>query len=181
MNKKRMSPKAGCPEEAFGWIAGGVMAVKASVPQVRNAVGAVTLFKVHPEVQAIFKLLEQVDSGPWTLALCGHFYDSAVELSSILKTRAVFLGYDDCTGLICYEIFDRGNSVERFKSSDDPSSKAKSESKLLCKMSVNTDGWNVTFESRLKTATKAALADDRRFIDQRFKELGICLPAKSVC
>lgn len=62
-----------------------------------------------------------------------------------------------------------------------PSRKAKSDPKLLCKMSVNIGGTKVQFESRLITTTEKALANDRRFIDRRFKELGICLPAKPVC
>ena len=164
------------------------MAVKASVPQVRKAMDAVTTFKKHPEILEIFELLEQVDSGSWTLALCGFSNEPAIEFSRILKTRAVHLAYDDCSGLTYYEIYDRGNLVERFESCEvfpgvdeetgdaATSGKDKSKSKLLCKMSVNIGGVKVKFESRLKKTTEKSLANDRRFIDQRFKELGICLP-----
>jgi len=187
---KRVKP--GCPAEAFGWIAGGVMAVKASAPEVKKAVEAVMIFKEQPEILEIFELLEQVDSGSWTLALCGLFNEPAMELSRILKTRAVYLAYDDTSGLTYYEIYDQGNSVERFESCEvypgeeeetgdaSPSGTNKSKSNVLCKLSVNRGERKVTFESQLTNTTKKALINDRPFIHQRFKELGICLPAKLV-
>lgn len=190
MNGKKLSPKAGCPEKVFLWIQGGVMAVKSSVTEVQKAIKSASVFRKHPEMLEGFELLEQVNSGAWTLAKCWIFNDPAVELSRILKTEAVKLVYDSCSGTIGYEIYDHGKLVEHFNiceifpgvedEADDNAATAKDRRKLknLCLLSVKTGSDRVTFESQLIKVTAKAITQEKKFIDQRFKKLGICLPSQ---
>jgi hypothetical protein len=190
MSGKKISPKAGCPEKIFGWIPGAVVAVKCGLAEIEKAIKSVSVFREHPEMLEGFELLEQVNSGAWTLATCGIFNETAVELSRILKMEAVKLVYDDCSGTIQYEIYDHGKSVENFNiceifpgvenEADDNAATTKGRRKLknLCQLSVKVGSYQVTFESLLIKSTEKAIAQEKKFIDQRFKELGICLPSK---
>ena len=186
---KRVKP--GCPAEAFGWIPGGVMAIKSPLEKVQQATDI--LFKESPGVLSDFAILKMLNSDPWTLAKCLPFPQLGTEFSRILRTQVVYL---ECISpshpdeFSSYSIYDKGQTIERFEIIENSPELERflqdcdavdfSITKCLCQIVSKTGDHKVTFESRLIETTEQAIAKKIKFIDQRFKELGICLPAKLV-
>lgn len=189
--KKLKQEKAGCPKAAFAWINGGVMAVKSPLEKVQQArLRADKIFKESSGVLNDFSVLKTVKSDPWTLAKCGVFHQLGIDFSRILKTQVVVLSCLNKAkpeNFTSYFIADKGQIIERFEITENSPElerflqdhhatdfcMTKCLSQLVCK----TGSHKVTFESRLIETTEQAIAKKIQFIDQRFKELGICLPA----
>jgi len=136
--------------------------------------------------------LSDIDSGSWTLAKCGLFHQLGIEFSRILKTQVVILSCLSKTkpeNSASYFISDEGEIIERFEIAENSPELEGflqqnhaadfSMTKCLCQIVSKTGGHKVTFESRLIETTKWAVGKKIKFIDQRFKELGICVPAKA--
>jgi hypothetical protein len=173
----------GCSEDAIYGITRGVMAVKAREESVQKALDS---GKVDTEGVDV-DLLGQFDSGEWTLAHCGLLLmEASVDLSRILKTQAVHLFYESTSGSIGYHIYEGGALVEILKTADaefmefmEEGGMGPSVGNPLCNVRIEHDGVVVWLESRLVRATKKALAQGAaKFVNLRFKELGIGVPEK---
>ena len=140
------------------------------------------------------KILANADSGAWTLANCDDAGCCSVAkaISKSMKTQVVFFTYDAVSGFVGYDIYERGDLVEFFEvceafpecSYEDifgrsPSRIAASKQPRRIHF-VSRDGGEdfVTFESTLVDADEKRLSKTYKFLDARFKELGIALPAE---
>lgn len=168
------------------------MAVKSPLEKVQQAKSrADIIFKESSGVLNDFAILKMVNSDPWTLAKCGVFLQLGIEFSRILKTQVVYLSClskSNPDNYSSYFIADKGQTIERFEITENSPELERfvkknhatdfSMTKCLCQIVSKTDSHKMTFESRLIETTEKALAKKIKFIDQRFKELGICLPAR---
>jgi len=188
--------KGGCPAGVFEWIDGGAMAIKAGLEEVKEALASAAVKpKKHSATSETIHVLEHVNSGEWIIANCGIFPlgSPASVISKMLKTQVVHLVYDSNSGFVGYDIYSQGRLVESFEiceafpgcSYEDIFGKApgkiKPSEKNLCKIHIvsRSDGEDfVTFESTLIKSDEKQVAKMQKFIDQRFKDLGIGLPSK---
>lgn len=186
-SRKGMLQKAklGCPQRVFEWMRGGVMAVKAKADDV--------LEKVRTGGGKELEFLYQIDAGGWCLAHLGVFHDIPDGFNSLnqylsveLQAMVVHLWYDDITGIVGYTIHRGGqevecyNQAELFEGVDEPID-GSDGGKVLAWKSGNM---GVSFKSSLVQIKKEDLAlgevagIDVQFINKRFKQLGLGLPAK---
>jgi len=177
---KQVSVSPGCPQGIIYNLTRGVMAVKAKLMTVKEALVSGKVDNDGVEVA----LLTQFDAGEWQLVRCGLLQtQAATDLSRILKTQAMHLYYDDPTGTIGYEIYEEGVIVETLLTICEEDAEfmedecKNSLSDAIVNHKVNHEGTVICFESRLSKVSKKALVQDvEKFIDIRFKELGIGIP-----
>ncbi|MFO1441614.1 MAG: hypothetical protein U1F81_25075 [Verrucomicrobiaceae bacterium] len=152
--KPTRSISAGCPEGAFEWILGGVLAVKASGDTVE---------RLAEKVGLEHEVLPNAKSAPWCLLNgVGVFHktpegfdDIANFMADHFKAMAVHLWCDDTTGITGYTIWDAEKKKETYTTEGDFESNLPNKSKS---------------QKLLKTHKGIG------FIDARFKQLGIQLP-----
>ena len=113
-SKKRavVRVKPGCPAKAFEWITGGLLVVRAKPATVREALSSGKAAPGRSEPPQDVDVIDEVDSGEWTLARCSLIPDQAVWLSEVLKTQAIHLVYEDTSGVMGYQIYVCGKLTE---------------------------------------------------------------------
>lgn len=179
------STPPGCPQEVLGWMNGGLIALECNIGTFQKALKSGFLAKQNIENPAI---RDDIASGKWVIAECGILDAAAQALSKKLKSLAVYLLYDDTSGVIGYEIYDHGVTVERMSITDDELSQyceadGDGDSDTVvdgqkAHLSFVKDGERVSFDSMLIDAKKGAVAKKMDFISKRFADMGICIPAK---
>jgi hypothetical protein len=173
----------GCPEEVLGWMNSGLIAVQCTAKSFQKALESGFLAKKMVQDPAI---RQDIDSGNWVIAECGPLDAAAQSLSKKLKSLAVYFFYDDTSGVVGYIIYDHGVTVERMSITDDELSQyceAEGDGDTVvdgqkAHLSFVKDGERVSFDSMLIDAKKGALAKKMGFINKRFADMGICIPAK---
>lgn len=154
--KSTRSISAGCPEGAFEWILGGVLAVKASGDTVE---------RLAEKVGLEHEVLPNAKSAPWCLLNgVGVFHktpegfdDMANFMADHFKVMAVHLWCDDTSGLKGYTIWDAKKRKESYTTEGD-------------------------FDSSLPDKSKSQKlwqnCGDTGFIDARFKQIGLPIPER---
>lgn len=107
---KRVKP--GCPPKVFAWMTGDLLAVRTNSAAVREILHC---GEATPNQQNLMKdidLIEEIDSGEWTLARRTLIEDPAIGLSGTLKTQTIHLIYDDTSGLMGFRLYDCGKLTE---------------------------------------------------------------------
>jgi hypothetical protein len=161
---------AGCPASVFGWLDGGILAVKADPAIVKTVLDAEGL-----ACDAI-----DLPDGPWSLfngvGFVHHAPAGSGNLAKFMSVRfgtlAIHLFYDATSGVVGYSVFESGVNVENYADMGGFEAADKDP--------------GVHFESRITSAKPEDFpplmdgdeAMDCRFIDQRFKELCISLPGE---
>lgn len=184
-NSRREPTAPGCPVEVLEWMNGGVIALECTTGAYQKALKSGILAKQNIDSPA---LRNDIDSGKWVIAECGLVDYAAQALSKQLKSLAVHLFYDDTSGLVGYEIYNHGVTVERMSITDDELSEyceasGDSDSYAVvdgqkAHLSFVKDSERISFDSMLVDAKKGAVAKKMGFINKRFADLGICIPAK---
>lgn len=154
--KSIRSIPAGCPEGAFEWMRGGILAVKARRDDVE---------RIAEKVGLDHDLLPNGGSGPWCLLNgIGFFHKTPKGFDNIasfmadhFKGMAVHLWCDDTSGLKGYTIWDAKKRKESYTTEGD-------------------------FESSLPDKSKSQKLwqnhGDTGFIDARFKQIGLPIPER---
>jgi hypothetical protein len=150
----------GCPAGVYSWLKGGIMAVECIDEKQRSLVGCQKILKNDACLLDAVAVIDEIDSGNWVVAHCGLFEEIPTLVSKKLKTKAAFLYYDDTSGLYGYSLFLNGKRQEEITSESDVS-----ELLTTHKQSGIAAGNHRGFED-----VPMAL------IDNRFRDLGICLP-----
>jgi len=181
----RAKPIPGCPKDVLGWMNGGLMAIECTLSTLQKTLKSAFLSKKQIEAP---ELCENIDSGKWVIGQCGLLNSAPCALSKKFNSLAVHFYYDDTSGMIGYELYDHGITVERMsiiseelsenaEPNEDDGTNCVVDGQKSHLRFVSSDD-RVSFDSMLIEVNKRDIAKKMGFISKRFADLGICIPAQ---
>lgn len=183
ITKKTKSYPFGCSQEALVSLRGPVLAIKSNLSDLSKNLRS----KKCKTIRASIELVTGVDSGEWLLAEYTQNIlapNAAIDVSRLLNTQIMFLYHDDSSGTLGYNLYDKGVLIEALQMIDSEFIEFLTEADLqltvnkpLASLRVESEGFMICFKSKISRAKKNALTQGAaKFIDSRFKEIGIYIP-----
>lgn len=132
----------------------------------------------------------QLSGHPWTLIEILHGYDEqyqrqelepedALKMSQLLNTKAIDFKISDTAYAVGYELFENGESVEKFEFHGDYSDYEESEEELDDDDEDEDDGMIKKFESRIRECSKDEYEDGMDFSHKFLKAQDAFVPGWS--